>query len=710
MNKNLKNQIKDALNNNDLQRGLKKAIKNFKQHRSDALENIDFKLLQTQLKAIKEKNLNQLDKNIEKFKLSCQKNGLVLYEATNQDDACNKILEIIKYHNGKKLVKAKSMVSEEIELNDFLTQNGIDPIETDLGEWLVQLAGEKPSHITAPAIHMTKEKIAALLKQKFNIDIQPDATEITAFAKKKLRKEFIDADIGLTGANILIADTGSIIIVSNEGNARLVSTLPDVHIVLTTYEKIVETMIEAQQILDILPKSATGQTITSYVSIISGPSKTADVEKELVIGVHGPKYIYIVLLDNGRKSILENPDFKEALNCIKCGACLGMCPVYQTVGGHVFGRKYMGGIGAVLTAFIENIENSADLTKLCSGCGICKDICPVAIDIPRMTLKLKELLASSNKLSLAKKLLVKSLFYNKAIFNNTLVLASGLQKLLFNTIPEFSQLPKPLSPLTQFRNLPKFANKSFTQLATESKVFLPFDENKKSLLFFSGCLIEFIYPEFGLKAVNLLQDLGFNVIFPEKQTCCGIPALYSGETKIFEYFNNENSAVINQYKDKDLEGIITICPSCTKGLQQGLSTDNLKVFDLSEVLYNTILNSSLPVKTIDNFTYHPSCHYAKDQNYKTYTHLLLKHLYTDRFIEHYDMNNCCGASGGYAIEFPDISEKIVARKVKNIVDSGAKNLIVDCPGCFMQFKGYVNKQNIPINLLFITDIFATPRL
>ncbi|MGD9581533.1 MAG: LUD domain-containing protein, partial [Vampirovibrionia bacterium] len=418
--KTLKEKINGALNNEDLQKGLKKSVKNFKTHRKEALDGLDFKKVQQNIKAIKEKNLAILEDNIKLFEKACEKSGIKFLETKGPDDTRNLVYDIISKHSGKKVVKGKSLVTDEIELNQFLESKGIKSIETDLGEWLIQLAGEKPSHITAPAIHMSKERIANLLNEMFNVNLPPDPKQITTFARKKLRQEFIDADVGITGANILVAKTGSVIIVTNEGNGRLVSTLPNVHIVITTPEKIVTTMQDATEILDILPKSSVGQPISSYVSIISGPSKTADIEKELVFGVHGPEFVYVILMDNGRKALLKNNDFNEVLNCIKCGACLGMCPVYQAVGGHVFGRHYIGGVGAVLTAFIENFDATEDLAKLCSGCGICKNICPANIDIPQMVLKLKEYLYANRKVSLTKEMIVKGLFSNKGIFETSL--------------------------------------------------------------------------------------------------------------------------------------------------------------------------------------------------------------------------------------------------------------------------------------------------
>ena len=700
-----KKDLHNALKDSELQKGLKKAITNFKVHRQEALKNIDFCKVQEEIKNIKEKNINQLQKNLNSFINNCHKSGIIVYQTQSGKDTCEKVVEIIKKHNGKKVVKSKSMVCDEIDLNKYLEKNNIEPIETDLGEWIIQLAGEKPSHITAPAIHMTKERVAELMNNKFNVSLPADPKEITKFARKKLREEFINADVGISGANILVAETGSAIIISNEGNARLVSTLPDVHIIVSTCEKFVETMAEAERILNILPKSSTGQNITSYVSIISGPSKTADIEKELVMGVHGPEHVYVILMDNGREAILEDDDFKEVLNCIKCGACLGMCPVYQAVGGHVFGHHYMGGVGAILTTFLNGIEASKDITKLCAGCGICKDICPAGVDTPRMILKLKEQLYNTDRLPLSKKAIIKGLFSHKGIFETTLSAASVFQKIVYNNKDEITKLPGFLSELTSFRHLPTFAKKSFSQYVKSNKVTFPYNKKKTSYIFYTGCLVEKFYPDAGEKAVKLLQSLDFNVLYSENQTCCGIPALYSGDTTAYNKFVDENKRVFDSFKNKSPEGIFTLCPSCTKGIKDQGILDNIHIYDFGELLHGLSKDKELPIKKFEAITYHPSCHYSKDSNYYTHTHLLLKELYGSSFIEYFDMYNCCGAAGSYAIEYPEVSENIIKRKIGNIIDYRAKYIVIDCPGCLMQIQGYINKNEIDLKTLYITDLF-----
>lgn len=703
--KQLKEDIKKALADPAVQQGLKKAVANLKEKRPQAFEGKNFSQIQKELKHLKQTNLENLKDNLQLFKHNAEKNGMIVIETRGKEDTCKIILEILHKYSAKKLVKSKSLVSDEIDLNGYLASYSIQAIETDLGEWLVQLAGEKPSHLTGPAIHMSRERAAEVINKTFQTNLSSDPKEITAFARKKLREEFLSADAGLTGANILVAETGSVIVVSNEGNARLVSSLPPVHIVITTPEKLVKSLEDAAKILDILPKSATGQNITSYVSIVSAPSKTADIEKELVVGVHGPKEVYVIIMDGNRKKMAGHPIFSEALQCLKCGACLDMCPVYQNVGGHVFGRSYFGGIGAILTAFIENIDAAEDLNKLCAGCGICKNICPVHIDIPKMNLALREHFFSHAPLSLSKESIIKTLFSNKGIFETSLSAAALFNKLIFARKEHISALPGPLSGFTGFRTLPNFARKSLKQLLKEQKILQDYDAGKKNVVFFSGCLIERFYPHFGVQAIDLLQKAGYNVLYPESQTCCGVPALYSGDRNDFEKFIQENSKAFKDFQKFKPEAIITLCPSCTSAITSQPLLKDVEVYDISRLIYTKYLTKNLKHKELKNITYHPSCHHSVDEAGQTYTHKLLTSLYSNAFVVYSDMYNCCGAAGSYALEFPDISERIIQNKINNILASKAETIVLDCPGCYMQFDGYIRKQSLELDLRFISEIF-----
>ncbi len=290
--------------------------------------------------------------------------------------------------SGKLVVKSKSLTSEEIHLNEALEKNGNTVYETDLGEFIIQLRKEKPTHIINPSVHVPREEVAKTFSKLLGKDVSPDISNLVGVAREFLREKFCNADVGVTGANVVSAKTGTLFIIENEGNARFVSNAPPVHIAITGIEKIVPTLSDAFKVVQTLPPYATGVLISAYVSLVTGPSKTADIEKTIVYGAHGPKELHVVLLDNGRSEMAKDPVLKEALYCLRCGGCLYECPVYRVVGG-AFGDNYFGGIGIIWSAYTHSEVAIAGAIDACTKCGRCKEVCPLEIDIPKMVECLK---------------------------------------------------------------------------------------------------------------------------------------------------------------------------------------------------------------------------------------------------------------------------------------------------------------------------------
>ncbi|HOK55444.1 MAG TPA: lactate utilization protein B, partial [Armatimonadota bacterium] len=388
--------IKRAVQDEKLKVALDRSATAYSAARSEAMADVDFLAHQDRVREVKERSVSRLMELVELFKKEAERVGVVVYEAKDAADA-NAYVTRLAHERGVKLaVKSKSMLTEEIGLNAHLEASGVKVVETDLGEWIIQLAGEKPSHFTQPAVHKTREQVAELFSKVTGEKLDSDIPTLVNVARKQLRQAFIDADMGISGANILIAETGTIVIVANEGNDRLVTTLPPVHVAVVGYEKLVESMDDAVEILKLLSKSGTGQKATAYVSFITGPSRTTDIEKTLALGVHGPKEVHVVLVDGGRLQMLQDEKMREALYCIKCGACLNVCPTYRSVGGHVYGNSYVGGIGAVLTAFHQSLDAAEPTLALCSGCRTCTSVCPSRIDIPSLTNELRSRLVEKN--------------------------------------------------------------------------------------------------------------------------------------------------------------------------------------------------------------------------------------------------------------------------------------------------------------------------
>jgi L-lactate dehydrogenase complex protein LldF len=411
--------------------------------------------MRRQAAAIKRHALNNLPDLLEQAEANMQDNGIRVLWAVDGDEANQLVLEIARRHDVQSVVKSKSMVTEETGLNHALEAANIDVLETDLGEYIVQLGGETPSHIVVPIVHKTKESIRDLLIEKANMPPTDDTEVMAQFARETLRQRFLAADMGVSGGNFILAETGSICLVSNEGNARLTTSLPRVHVALVGIEKIIPTVEDYATLTQVLPRSATGQIMTVYTHMINGPRQPDETD--------GPEHVYVILVDNGRSDIY-NTDYAEALACIRCGACLNGCPVYQSTGGHAYGWVYPGPIGAVVTLLLTGLENASPLPYASSLCGMCKEVCPVDIDIPRMLLDLRHDLVEMGEGGTVWDVGMKAWAWgtkSPGIFN----LGGKAAALARHVMP--NSLPGPLKGWTNYRTSPKFAPKSFRQMWQE---------------------------------------------------------------------------------------------------------------------------------------------------------------------------------------------------------------------------------------------------
>jgi len=327
---------------------------------------------------IKWKTMENLDKLLPEFEANFQKRGGKVIWANDAEEANKEILNIVQKSGSKTVVKSKSMVTEEIHLNEFLTENNIESLETDLGEYIVQLLGQKPYHIVTPAMHLSKEDIAKLFHERFGTPVDATPEQLTLKARELLRAKYVQADIGITGANFLIADSGSIAITENEGNARLCTTFPKIHIAVVGIEKMIPSITDLDLFWPLLSTHGTGQNLTVYNSILSGPRQTNETD--------GPEEMYVILLDNGRTNLLAQKDQRQALYCIRCGACLNACPVYKNIGGHTYETTYSGPIGSIITPHMKGMEEFKHLSYASSLCGKCSEVCPVKIDLHKLLL------------------------------------------------------------------------------------------------------------------------------------------------------------------------------------------------------------------------------------------------------------------------------------------------------------------------------------
>ncbi len=338
--------------------------------------------LRDHAKRVKEHTLSRLDHYLERLESSVLRLGGEVHWAATAEDARREIVEIARRAGCRRVVKSKSMTTEEVHLNPALEAAGLEVTETDFGEFILQLAGERPSHLVAPAVHHTRESIARVLSHHVGKPLPDEPTTLARVGRELLREKFAAADMGITGANFAVAETGTIVIVSNEGNARLTTTCPRVHVALVGMEKVIPRLVDLPVFLKLLARAATGQTLSVYTTLVTGPRRPGDAD--------GPDEFHLVILDNGRSRVLATP-FRESLQCIRCGACLNACPVYRRVGGHAYGGVYAGPIGSILTPLYDSVADNPHLPHASSLCGACQAACPVKINIPHMLIGLREL-------------------------------------------------------------------------------------------------------------------------------------------------------------------------------------------------------------------------------------------------------------------------------------------------------------------------------
>jgi L-lactate dehydrogenase complex protein LldF len=378
-----KEQAHVKLNDADLQRNLKKIKTKFvEKRRASMVELDDFEATRDAARAIRQRGLDNLDTWLELFERNATAAGATVLYAETPADVNTLLLEIAARHGVNKIIKSKSMVSEESGLDHAIEAAGLTVVETDLGEYILQINDyEPPSHLIGPALHKSKEEVALLFHRKHGTPLKDGIAELCLEARSVLRGHYLSADMGVSGGNFFVAETGSVVLVTNEGNATLTTTLPAVHVAISGIEKVVPTLEDVATLMRLLPRSATGQSISNYVDVLTGPKGRGEV--------HGPEHMYFIVVDSGRAAVLGS-DVSEALRCIRCGACMNHCPVYQNIGGHAYGWVYPGPIGSILTPMYVGLPNALDLPHASTMCNQCGVVCPVKIPLPDLQRKLRE--------------------------------------------------------------------------------------------------------------------------------------------------------------------------------------------------------------------------------------------------------------------------------------------------------------------------------
>ncbi|HEU0116600.1 MAG TPA: LUD domain-containing protein, partial [Thermomicrobiales bacterium] len=548
----------DALAQERLARNLTRFQQSWKDARGAAFADVSFEAQRGRLKAAKMAVTADLERFVDQFQTAAERAGARVHRAADAADANRIIREIAERRGVTTIAKSKSMVSEEIELNHVLAGAGVEAIETDLGEWIVQRRGERPSHMVMPAVHLSRQEVGAVVSDALGRDVARNdiAAQVHA-ARDAIRAAFFRAGMGVTGANALVAETGTIMMSTNEGNGRLCASVPPVHVVLAGIEKLVPTFDDAMTQLRLLARSGTGQRITTYTTFMTGPTPGHE--------------LHIVLLDNGRRGMAARPEFEEALHCIRCAACANVCPPYREVGGHVFGHIYTGAIGLVVTPFLNGLEADVGPQSLCLSCNACEMVCPVGIPLPRQILDVRQMVVEHKGLSPAKRVALGA--YSRP---KTADLLTKIGRRLQKPMTRGSRFVRArrapiLRRQTRWRSLPALADRPLRERMPAGRTLAalpPVVLNQAAGLtvaLFPGCMTDQLYPEQGEAVVTVLRRLGVRVTLPAGLHCCGLPAFNSGDARHAKWMAQQTIRALERC---EADWVLSGSASCTATMLQ----------------------------------------------------------------------------------------------------------------------------------------------
>jgi L-lactate dehydrogenase complex protein LldF len=700
MRKPFKHRLAEALAAPELETALDRSLPGLAARRRESLAGQDFAAQQRELRDLRADHVQRMPGLLDEFIRNAEAADAVVHRAEDAAAAGAIVTRIARQAGATLAVKSKSMTTEEIDLGAHLEAAGVTTIETDLGEYIIQLAGEAPSHILVPALHKTREQMAELFRKKTGKEVKSDRESLVAFARDELRQTFIDAGIGITGANLAIADTGTIVIVTNEGNDRLVSSLPPVHVVVVGIEKVVASLADAAAVLPLLTRSATGQKISTYVSYITGPSRSSDVEFTPTLGAHGPKEVHIVLVDNGRSAMRADPDFAAALRCIKCGACANVCPPYRIVGGHPFGYVYAGPIGLVVTPFHHGLEHIAEAQSLCAGCSACATVCPVGIPLPDLINEVR-VRANAQKSGGLKRRAVRA-------WQDGAGAARLAGRLLAGVAGRKGFLPNlPIPRLgTRWRRLPAPARRTFAArtddlAADPSSPRIPGVAVNATVAYFPGCITDRLYPAMGEAVVRVLRACGATLVFPNLPACCGLPAINAGDP---DSAREPARLLIESFERVEADHILSSSSSCVVAVLQDyprLFRDDPawaaraaaaagRLVDFSGFMARVAkipagaLTSGAAEATV---TYHDACQTNHVLGTVEEQRRIITEVLGLNLVEMDDSDLCCGFGGSFSFDHPEIAGRLAHRKLARAGGAGASIVVTDNPGCVMQLRG-----------------------
>lgn len=670
----------------------------------EASRGASFDALRRELAAVKDGVIADLPGLVARFRAAAEAAGATVFEAASPTSANRYVSQLCADRGVTSVVKGKSMVTEELFLNEHLAAAGIEAVETDLGEWLLQLDGDRPSHVVMPAIHRRRHEVARILERELGRPF--DADDIPAMvrsARTGLRDRFLTAGVGITGANALVASTGTTMLVTNEGNGEMSASLPPVHVVVAGIEKIVPTMTDAMRQVRLLARSATGQPITTYTSFFTGPAPGHE--------------LHIVLVDNGRRAMAEAEWSASALRCVKCGACANVCPAYQVVGGHAFGHVYTGPIGLVNTAFHHGLEAAAGPQSLCLSCGACETVCPVAIPLPEQILQVRRRVEAELAPSRIRRWGLRAFASRRVVEVASRALAVAawpFRRGRFTRVPFLGRRfsgwrTPPAVPLTPARRSRELRRPQRTLARTQAS------GRRVSLLM--QCVSDRLAPEVVTSTAALLRAAGCVVDVPMSQHCCGLPAIDAGDDEAARRMARQTLRAFD-----DTDDIVTPAPSCAIALlhdYERLFADEPiwlerarrlrgRVHDLTGYLAGparlpdgALATGEHATIVVDRF-----CQSANRLRRGSTLEDLVAALTGATIVPLEEAETCCGFGGSASLLAPELSAGVLARKLDNVRRTGAGVLLTDNPGCLLHLRGGVDAARMPVDVLHVAEFLA----
>jgi iron-sulfur cluster protein len=696
----LSRRIETALKEKSKRTALYTAMKRGRDSRREALEALaQGEAFREEVRAIKLRCLEKQDELIDRFATRARERGTNVFLAKDGAAAIAYVLKLAADRRAKTVAKSKSLTSEEIEVNQPLEAAGMEVIETDLGELIIQKAGEKPFHLVFPAVHKTAGEVAEIFKKVTGENVPDDIDAIMKVVRNYLRPIFLKADIGMTGANIGIAETGTITIETNEGNGRLVSSIPDVHICIIGQEKIVETLEDAFQMILAHPISAVGQHLTTYVTMMGGRSPLGKGDGRKTRESH------ILILDNGRSKMKASPLFSDALNCIRCGACMNICPTYGVVGGHAFGHIYPGPIGIPWTSEIHGLEKAGDFAPLCISCGLCMEICPVQIDMPMMISAVKDRDSKDHPHPLVNRVLMEAELMAR-LGSATAPIANWFMR---NAL--FRRGMEKVLGIDRRRQLPAFRRKTLVtrfRRRRPRKIANPV----RRVAFFMDLYANYNAPELGMAAIELLEALGCEVVLPH-QRGCGYPYIGYGDLKKARKAARENIRHLAPYVEKGYE-IVSTEPTATYCLKVSyprlmdnhpdavaVAEHSHEFFKLVELLEDDIRAGEQKSLKGRSYGFHIPCH---QRSLGAGSHAIDFLKKRGAQIELIETGTCCGMAGTFGLKKGflgyELSRAVGEPLFEGFKDAGMETIVTESSVCRIHLQeGTGRKVRHPLELL-----------